>query len=111
MRFGSLRIDIVRDAGFRLDGGAMFGVVPKVLWEKKLPADEKNRVLLATNCLLVRGPDFVAIVESGLGEKWGAKESEIYAIDRRTALGGELAKHGVRAEDVDALVLSHLHFD
>jgi hypothetical protein len=71
VRFGALRLDVIRGPDFRLDRGAMFGVVPKVLWERRLPADEKNRVRLATNCLLVRGPDYVALVESGLGSKWG----------------------------------------
>ncbi len=89
----------------------MFGVVPKVLWERKFPADEKNRIALATNCLLVRGPGFTVLVESGLGTKWQAREREIYAIDNPPDLTGSLAARGVRAGDVDALVLSHLHFD
>jgi len=111
MQFGDLRLDVVRGEEFRLDGGAMFGVVPKVLWEKKLPADERNRVRLATNCLLVRGADFVALVETGLGSKWDAKGRDIYAIDDRTTVERGLAGLGLRPEDVDALVLSHLHFD
>jgi len=111
MRFGDLDLAIVRDAEFRLDGGAMFGVVPKVLWEKKFPADGKNRIRLATNCLLVRGKGFTALVESGLGEKWDEKSRAIYAIEHRTTLPAELAKKGVGVEDVDALILSHLHFD
>jgi glyoxylase-like metal-dependent hydrolase (beta-lactamase superfamily II) len=111
MRFGNLRLDVVRGEEFRLDGGAMFGVVPKVLWEKKLPADERNRIPLATNCLLVRGDDFVALVESGLGSKWDAKGRDMYAIDDRTTVERGLADLRLRPEDVDALVLSHLHFD
>lgn len=89
----------------------MFGVVPKVLWERKLPADARNRVRLATNCLLVRGGGFIALVETGLGERWDAKARDLYALDERTTLAASLAKRGVRPEDVDALVLSHLHFD
>ena len=111
MRFGSLDIHIARDAGFRLDGGAMFGVVPKVLWEKKFPADEKNRIELSTNCLLVRGRGFTALVESGIGEKWDEKSRAMYAIESGAGLVGSLARLGVAASDVDALVLSHLHFD
>jgi glyoxylase-like metal-dependent hydrolase (beta-lactamase superfamily II) len=111
VRFGSLRLDIVRDGTFRLDGGAMFGVVPKMLWEKKFPADERNRVALATNCLLVRGKAFTAVVESGIGEKWDDKARQIYAIEHETTLLRALAAHGVHPEDVDALVISHLHFD
>ncbi len=111
VKFGELRLDIVRGAEFRLDGGAMFGVVPKVLWERKLPADERNRVRLAANCLLVRGPDFTALIETGLGSKWDAKARDIYAIDDRTSVERGLTDLGVRPDDVDALVLSHLHFD
>ena len=111
MKLGRLQIDIVRGPEFRLDGGAMFGVVPKVLWERKLPADERNRVRLATNCLLVRGGGFIALVESGLGDRWDSRARDLYAIDDRTTLAASLAEHGVRPGDVDALVLSHLHFD
>ena len=111
MQFGRLQLDLVRGPEFRLDGGAMFGVVPKVLWERRFPADERNRVRLATNCLLVRGDGFVALVESGLGGKWGATERDRYAIDEKTTVEGSLRDVGVRPADVDALVLSHLHFD
>ncbi|PYQ35577.1 MAG: MBL fold metallo-hydrolase [Acidobacteria bacterium] len=111
MRLGSLELDIVRGSGFRLDGGAMFGIVPKVLWEKKFPADERNRIRLATNCLLVRGGGYTALVESGLGEKWDSKSREIYAIDGARTIEDSLAEKGVPPGDVDALVLSHLHFD
>ena len=89
----------------------MFGVVPEVLWERRFPADEKNRIRLATNCLLVRGAGFVALIESGVGEKWDAKDRDRYAIDDRTTVEGGLRDLGGRPEDVDALVLSHLHFD
>jgi glyoxylase-like metal-dependent hydrolase (beta-lactamase superfamily II) len=111
VRFGALQIDLVRGPEFRLDGGAMFGVVPKVLWERRFPADEKNRIRLATNCLLVRGAGFVALIESGLGDKWDAKDRDRYAIDGKTTVESGLRDLGVRPEDVDALVLSHLHFD
>ena len=89
----------------------MFGVVPRVLWERKFPADEKNRIALATNCLLVRGSGFTLLVESGLGERWNEREREMYAIESPPSLEASLAALGVRPEDIDALVLSHLHFD
>jgi glyoxylase-like metal-dependent hydrolase (beta-lactamase superfamily II) len=111
MRFGSLRLDIVPDSRFRLDGGAMFGVVPKVLWERRFPADEKNRIGLATNCLLVRGDGFALLVESGLGSRWEPKERELYAIEGSPSLSDSLAAVGAAPEEIDALVLSHLHFD
>ena len=99
MQFGDYRVEVVPGGEFRLDGGAMFGVVPKVLWEKKLPADARNRVRLATNCLLVRGADFVALVESGLGDRWDPKARDLYAIDDRTTLAGSLAERGLRPEE------------
>jgi glyoxylase-like metal-dependent hydrolase (beta-lactamase superfamily II) len=111
VRLGELRLDIVRGPGFRLDGGAMFGVVPKILWEKRRPPDERNRIRLATNYILVRGPDFTALVDTGLGSKWDAKTRDIYAIDEQTTVEGSLAHLGVRPDDVDAVVVSHLHFD
>src|SRR5947208_112687 len=88
MQLGSLRLDVVRDSFFRLDGGAMFGVVPKTLWERKFPADAQNRIRLATNCLLVRGAGFTLLVESGLGDKWDSRSREMYAIE--PAPGGGL---------------------
>jgi glyoxylase-like metal-dependent hydrolase (beta-lactamase superfamily II) len=109
VKFGALQLDVVRGPEFRLDGGAMFGVVPKVLWERLFAADERNRVRLATNCLLVRGPSFVALIETGLGEKWDAKDRDRYAMDETTTVAGGLRDLGMRPEDVDALVLSHLH--
>jgi glyoxylase-like metal-dependent hydrolase (beta-lactamase superfamily II) len=111
MELGPLRLDVVRDAYFRLDGGAMFGVVPKTLWERRFPADEKNRIRLATNCLLVRGPDFTVLVESGLGAKWDERAREMYAIEPGSALIDSLSRKGVVPGQIDALVLSHLHFD
>jgi len=111
MRLGALELQIVPDGTFRLDGGAMFGVVPKALWEKKARPDERNRIPVATNCLLVKGPDFIAVVDTGLGEKWDEKSREMYAIEHATTLSHSLAREGVGLEDVDALILSHLHWD
>ena len=111
MRLGKLELQIVPDARFRLDGGAMFGVVPRVLWEKKARPDDQNRVAVATNCLLVRGEDFVAVVDAGVGQKWDAKSRQMYGFDDGTTLERSLGAQGIRPADVDALVLSHLHFD
>ncbi len=111
MRFGDFELAIIDGGRFRLDGGAMFGVVPKPLWEKKFPADEKNRVRLASNCLLVRGRGYTALVEAGIGSAADAKAREIYAIEEGATLEEGLARRGVEPADVDALVLSHLHFD
>jgi glyoxylase-like metal-dependent hydrolase (beta-lactamase superfamily II) len=111
MRLGALEVDLLRGSDFRLDGGAMFGIVPKPLWERKFPPDDRNRIGLTTNCLLVRGRDYVAVVEAGIGDDWSAKERDLFGIEGLGALTASLARHGVAPEDVDALVLSHLHFD
>jgi glyoxylase-like metal-dependent hydrolase (beta-lactamase superfamily II) len=111
MQFGDVELFLISGGRFRLDGGAMFGVVPKALWEKKFPADDRNRVGLATNCLLVRSKGYTALVDAGIGDRWDVKTREIYAIEEGPGLAEGLAARGVAPEDVDALVLSHLHFD
>ena len=109
---GDLKVHVLSDGFFSLDGGAMFGVVPKVLWEKKLPADDKNRVRLATNCLLVTLPDGTRVLaDTGMGDRWSEKERSLYAIDRETTLAASLARVGVALADIDLVVNSHLHFD
>jgi glyoxylase-like metal-dependent hydrolase (beta-lactamase superfamily II) len=110
MRFGSLEIISLYDGHFRLDGGAMFGVVPKPLWERRAPADDRNRIRLSMRPLLVRG-DRTMIVDAGVGEKMDAKGVEIYAIDRTPTLSQSLAQHGLSESDVDVVLASHLHFD
>jgi glyoxylase-like metal-dependent hydrolase (beta-lactamase superfamily II) len=111
MRFGRFHLDLVDGGRFRLDGGAMFGVVPKALWERQFPADARNRVRLASNCLLVRGGGYTALVEAGLGDKWDETARDRLAIEDGPSLSEALAARGARPEEVDALVLSHLHFD
>jgi glyoxylase-like metal-dependent hydrolase (beta-lactamase superfamily II) len=111
MILGDLRIDLVPTGSFRLDGGAMFGVVPKVLWERVAAPDEKNRIELALNCLLIRDGRRTLVVETGMGEKWSDKERQIYALRSAGGLREELSRQGVAPESVDAVLLTHLHFD
>lgn len=111
MRLGAFEVQLLRGAPFRLDGGAIFGIVPKTLWEREFPADERNRVALTTNCLLIRGEDYTAVVEAGIGDDWSARERDIYGIEGLGALTAALAAKGVAPQDVDLLALSHLHFD
>jgi glyoxylase-like metal-dependent hydrolase (beta-lactamase superfamily II) len=96
---------------FRLDGGAMFGVVPRVLWERVSPPDEKNRIELAMNGLLIRDGKRTVLVETGMGDRWSPKEREIYALRNDPGLAAALEKLQARAESVDAVILTHLHFD
>jgi glyoxylase-like metal-dependent hydrolase (beta-lactamase superfamily II) len=111
MRFGRFDLDIVAGGDLLLDGGAVFGIVPKVLWEKKLRADAQNRVRLSTNCLLVRGPGLTLLVETGPGSKWDASARERFGFASEAPLLRDLTRHGVAPGDIDAVVLSHLHFD
>jgi glyoxylase-like metal-dependent hydrolase (beta-lactamase superfamily II) len=110
MTFGDLELIPLVDAYFRLDGGAMFGVVPKPLWERRAPADDRNRIRLATRPLVVRGEQTV-IVDAGIGDKMDAKSVDIYAIERREPLDAGLARAGLRDADIDVVLASHLHFD
>ena len=117
MTLGDLELTPLLDGYFRLDGGAMFGVVPKTLWEKRLPADERNRIRFAMRPLLVRpstgsgqaGP--LMIIDAGAGDKMDEKSAAIYALDRAENLDVTMARAGVRAEDIEIVLASHLHFD
>jgi glyoxylase-like metal-dependent hydrolase (beta-lactamase superfamily II) len=112
MQFGDYRIEIVPDTEFRLDGGAMFGVVPRVLWEKVCPPDELNRIQLNMNCLLVETATERILVETGIGEKWTEKQTWIYGIFRRRSFAQTLFETtGYNPEDITIVVNTHLHFD
>jgi glyoxylase-like metal-dependent hydrolase (beta-lactamase superfamily II) len=111
VRLGDLEFTIVSDGGFRLDGGAMFGVVPKPLWEKKIPGDERNRIQLGMNCVLVRTAGKTVLIETGAGDKLDSKLRGIYAIEEGPRLLDRLAAHGVTPDRVDIVVDTHLHFD
>ena len=112
MDFGGYQVEVVRDGRYRLDGGAMFGVVPRVMWERSHPPDEHNRVLLALNCLLLRSADRIVLVDTGMGGGWTARETDLYGIERPDGdLVADLARRDVRPEDVTDVVLTHLHFD
>jgi glyoxylase-like metal-dependent hydrolase (beta-lactamase superfamily II) len=108
--FGDLELIPLFDGFFRLDGGAMFGVVPKPLWERRAPADDRNRILLATRPLLVRGTRTM-IIDAGIGAKMDAKSTEIYAIDRSRPLEQTLSASGTPVGEIDLVLASHLHFD
>ncbi len=105
------------DAGLqRLDGGAMFGVVPKPLWEKRIPPDGRNRIPLALRCLLVEHPNGLVLVDTGIGNKEGSKFAGIYGVENAgtsgpTRLEDALSAIGYRPEDVGWVVNTHLHFD
>lgn len=100
------------DGRFKLDGGAMFGVVPKVLWEQKHPADEHNRIDLDLRCLLAETQDRRILVDTGMGDRWQAKQQGMFSLVRRpNQLVAELAEAGITRESITDVVLTHLHFD
>ncbi len=119
MRIGSYDLLPVETGRFALDGGAMFGVVPRALWERTNPPDERNRVPLALRALLARelapsgrptGRNL--LVDTGIGAKWNDKGADIYGVDHRDfSIERGLAAHGLGVEDIDEVLLTHLHFD
>ena len=112
MELGDYRIEIIPDTEFRLDGGAMFGVVPRVVWERVCPPDEANRIRLNMNCLYVETPTEKILIETGIGEKWTEKQTRIYGIFRAQSLAETLfEKTGCRREEISIVVNTHLHFD
>jgi len=112
MKLGIFEIDALSDGPFLLDGGQMFGVVPKVLWEKKMPADQRNRVRMSLNCLLIRAGRHNIVVETGIGDKFEAKLNDIYGVDHAAAsLPGQLKERGLDLTDIDIVINTHLHFD
>jgi len=111
MKLGELEFHILTDGYFRLDGGAMFGVIPRVLWERKMAPDERNRIRLAMNCLLIRSAGKWILVETGAGDKWDAKHRDIFAFDGDSRLLDQLAARDLQPADIDLVVNTHLHFD
>jgi glyoxylase-like metal-dependent hydrolase (beta-lactamase superfamily II) len=111
LRLGDLEFHIVSDGGVRLDGGGMFGVIPRPMWEKKFAPDDRNRVRIAMNCLLIRSAGKWLLVETGAGEKWDAKKRDIFAIEGPPRLLDQLVGRGVKPEQIDYVINTHLHFD
>lgn len=111
LKLGEFEIFGLREGFFSLDGGAMFGVVPKILWEKKFPADKANRIRLGLNSLVVKTPEAVVLVETGIGTKLDEKLSGIYDVNLEPGLVASLARLGLLPKDVDVVINTHLHFD
>lgn len=118
-RLGAFTLHAIDSGTQRLDGGAMFGVVPKALWEKRIPADERNRIPLGLRCLLVETSDALVLIETGLGNKENDKFLDIYGVDNAASEGSgfpdrlqeAIAGLGFSMEDVGVVIDTHLHFD
>ena len=111
LTIGHFQIYGLRDGFFCLDGGAMFGVIPKVLWEKKYPADDLNRIRLGLNSILIRTEDKNVLVDTGIGTHPDRKFNDIYSLDLNPGLVNGLKDVGLEREDIDYVINTHLHFD
>lgn len=111
LRVGRVRVDWLFDNRFHLDGGAMFGVVPKVLWSKRYPSDPDNFIPLVACPLLVRAPGATVLIESGLGDKLDERRRRNFGVRFPSRLDASLAALGLSREDVDLVVLTHLDWD
>ncbi len=111
---GECSVTLINGGRLKLDGGAMFGIIPKPLWQRSTPADDQNRIQLACNCLLVEWQhetDRRVIIETGHGPKYDEKEQSIFAIDPSRWLLHGLKAAGVEPETITDVVVTHLHFD
>ena len=112
LTLGNWRATTIETGRIRLDGGSMFGSVPKAIWSKTHPADDRNRIQLAMRCLLLEGEGRRILVDDGAGDKMPAKLAEIYAIDHsELTLERSLGALGLGVGDITDVVLTHLHFD
>lgn len=111
MKLGNFDVISISDGYFRLDGGAMFGVVPRVLWEKRMPPDEQNRIQMGLFCLLIKTGKQNILVNTGIGNKYPPRYQEIYRIQHPPDLISSLAEHKVKPADINIVINTHLHFD
>ena len=110
LNLGDVEVIHINGGFFRLDGGTMFGVVPKTMWGKQIACDSRNRIRLACNCLLVRTSDVLALVDTGVGTRFDDQSRDIYGIED-TTIHDSLTEAGIAPEDIDLVVFTHLHFD
>ena len=111
MKIGKYKLKIITSGYFGLDGGAMFGIVPKMLWARTNPSDQANRIKLSTRHLILESDSKKIILDTGMGNKWDDKSKNIYAYDEDTSMDIALNKIGFKPEDITDVILTHLHFD
>ena len=111
LKIGDFHIYWLNGGHFRLDGGTMFGAVPKVLWEKKSAADAKNTIALCNDVLLVKTPDHNILIDTGIGNKLSEKQLAIFQVSSEWSLISELAQVGLTRADIDLVLLTHCDFD
>jgi glyoxylase-like metal-dependent hydrolase (beta-lactamase superfamily II) len=111
VKLGDLTVTSLNGGDFRLDGGAMHGVVPKTLWSQLVSCDDRNRVAYSTRCLLVEGRGHRTLIETGNGDKFPPRLKDIYGIDHDRAVSDALREAGLLPDAIDTVILTHLHFD
>jgi len=111
MKIGKYNLKIITSGYFKLDGGAMFGIIPKPLWQRTNPPDEENRIKLSTRHLILVSDSKKIIIDTGMGNKWSNKLKEIYAVDESRSMEKALGEIELKPEDITDVILTHLHFD
>jgi len=111
VKLGQFHIFPLTDGRFRLDGGAMFGVVPRVIWEKCCPADDQHRIPLSLTCLLIQAHGKNILIDTGLGSKHDEKFQRMFAVEQTPSLHHSLGNFGLSSQDVHLVINTHLHFD
>jgi glyoxylase-like metal-dependent hydrolase (beta-lactamase superfamily II) len=111
MKIGKYELRIINSGYFGLDGGAMFGIVPKMLWRRTNPPDKANRIKLSTRHLILESENRKIIIDTGMGNKWDEKSKSIYTVDENHSMDKALEQIGLKNEDITDVILTHLHFD
>lgn len=111
MHLGNWQLDTINGGKFRLDGGVMFGVVPRTIWKSVAPPDKLNRIKCANNCVLARDGSHTVLIDTGYGGKFAPLDRRFYTMEEGSPLLDGLAELGVAPEEIDTVVFSHLHFD
>ena len=111
LSLGNCQLFFLHDGTFSIDCGALFGIVPKIIWEKIVKADEMNRCEISINPLLVKTPDHYVLIDPGLGDKYSDKMRFIYNIKNHRSIEQSLSEIGLKPEDIDIVIATHAHFD
>jgi glyoxylase-like metal-dependent hydrolase (beta-lactamase superfamily II) len=111
MKFTLMKLYPIESGNFKLDGGAMFGVVPKTIWNKTNPADENNLIDIAARCLLIEDGNRLILIDTGMGDKQSEKFFGYYSLWGSHSMDKSLAKYGFHRDDITDVFMTHLHFD
>ena len=111
MKLGNVELISILENKFKVDAGSMFGIIPKVIWSRMVEADDLNRIVLDLNPLLIKTSEQIIIVDTGFGDVMTEKQNAMFGLDKASAWDDELAKYGIRPEQVTAVIFTHLHAD